>query len=103
MDYPAMGRRIRQLRKQKRMTQAQLAATCGISTSFMGHIERGTRIASLETLVGIAGVLSVSLDGLVNGMDSRAIVSANTTAKMRMLNDIMRVLNEHVDEWLRIE
>lgn len=101
MDYKAMGRRIRQLRKQNRYTQADLAEKVGISTSFMGHIERGTRIASVETLVRLSDTLEVSLDALVTGLDTLPPASGNTTAKMRTLNDMMRVLNEHVDEWLR--
>ncbi len=101
LDYRAMGIRIRQLRKQAHLTQADLAKDVGISTSFMGHIERGTRIASLETLVGLGDELEVSLDALVTGLDRGPVDSANTTAKMRVLNDVMRVLNEHADEWYR--
>lgn len=47
-------------RKAKHLTQEQLAEKVGISSSFMGHIERGTRIASIDTLVSICNVLSVS-------------------------------------------
>ena len=47
LDYQAIGKRIRVLRKQNHMTQAELAEKVGISTSFIGHIELGTRIASL--------------------------------------------------------
>ena len=101
MDYKAMGRRIRQLRKQERLTQAELAEKVGISTSFMGHIERGTRIASVETLVHLSDTLKVSLDSIVNGIDVIPPVSVGATAKMRTLNDMMRVLNEHSDEWLK--
>ena len=103
LDYQAMGGRIRQLRKQKRMTQAELAEKVRISTSFMGHIERGTRIASLETLVNLSDALEVSLDALVTGMDTMSAPSANTTSRMRVLNDVMRILNEHASEWLRDE
>lgn len=102
VDYESMGKRIRGLRKQQGLTQAELAQKVGISTSFMGHIERGTRIASLETLVGLSRTLEISLDAMVTGIDAAlAIPSGNTTAKMRMLNDVMRVLNEHSSEWLR--
>ena len=59
MDYEAMGARIRALRKRNGLTQAQLAEAVHISTSFMGHIERGTRIASLDTLVRLSQVLDV--------------------------------------------
>lgn len=103
LDYRAMGSRVRQLRKQNQLTQAELAKRVGISTSFLGHIERGTRIASLETLVGLSDMLDVSLDAIVIGMDTGPVMSGNTTAKMRVLNDVMRVLNEHSDEWLHEE
>ena len=103
MDYKAMGTRIRQLRKQNHMTQAALGEKVGMSTSFIGHIERGTRIASLETLVRLSDVLNVSLDVLVLGGDTRPALSGTTASKMRMLNDVMRVLNDHSDEWLRDE
>lgn len=102
MDYIAMGRRIRELRKRAKMTQADLAKICGISTSFCGHIERGTRIASIETLVAIARKLNATTDYLLLGnMNMGSVGGENQTAKMRILNDIMRVLNTYADDWLR--
>lgn len=97
MDYAAMGARIRAYRKQCGMTQAMLADSVGISTSFIGHIERGTRITSLETVVGLSQILDVSLDAIVRGDD------ANASYKVRVLNDVMRILDEHSNEWLREE
>ena len=55
MDYIDLGLKIRQLRRQKSMTQEQLAEMAGISPSFLGHIERGTRVASVDTLVASSG------------------------------------------------
>lgn len=65
IEYRSMGKRIRAFRTANDMTQGDLAAACGISTSFMGHIERGSRIASLETLVKIADVFHESVDVLL--------------------------------------
>ena len=104
MDYDAMGKRIRARRKQRGLTQAALAESIGISTSFIGHIERGTRITSLETLVRLTQVLEVSLDALVLGPEHETRSAApQTSYKMRVLNDVLRVLNEHSREWLREE
>ncbi|MDR0928764.1 MAG: helix-turn-helix domain-containing protein [Oscillospiraceae bacterium] len=103
MDYEAMGKRIRQFRKKQGYTQAVLADKVGISTSFMGHIERGTRIASLDTLVHLCEVLGVSLDTLVSGGQVNPINAETTPYKVRILNDVMRVLSEHTSEWLREE
>ena len=67
LDYIAIGDRIRKYREQSRMTQEQLSESCSLSTGYIGHLERGTRSPSLETLVKISQILRVSLDDLVFG------------------------------------
>lgn len=58
MNYVDFGRRVKHLRKQQGITQKGLAIKVGISASFLGHIERGTRVASLETLVKLCHTLN---------------------------------------------
>lgn len=60
MDYQDLGRRVRTIRRQMGFTQEELAEKLGISPSFLGHIERGSRTASLETLVGLCNELCIS-------------------------------------------
>ena len=67
LDYIAIGDRIRKYRELSRMTQEQLSESCSLSTGYIGHLERGTRAPSLETLVKISQILRVSLDDLVFG------------------------------------
>ena len=62
-----IGDRIRKYRELSRMTQEQLSESCSLSTGYIGHLERGTRSPSLETLVKISQILRVSLDDLVFG------------------------------------
>lgn len=57
MDYIDLGRRVKDLRRKKHMTQEELSEKIDVSASFLGHIERGTRIASLETLVKLCQAL----------------------------------------------
>ena len=68
LDYGKMGMRIRQVRKAKGWSQDDLAKKCGISMSFLGHIERGTRIMSLETFVSLCGALDTNADELLWGV-----------------------------------
>ena len=49
------------------MTQEKLSELCGLSTGYVGNLERGTRTPSLETLAKLCEVLNVSLDELVFG------------------------------------
>ena len=64
INYMALGDRIRIARKSKRLSQEKLGEICQISTAHVGHIERGTRIPSLETLYRISKELNVSMDYL---------------------------------------
>ena len=68
LDYGKMGMRIRQVRKAKGWSQSELAAKCGISMSFLGHIERGSRIMSMETFANICGALDAGADELLFGV-----------------------------------
>ena len=68
LDYSAMGKRIRQVRKVKGWSQDELARKAGISMSFLGHIERGSRIMSLETFVSICSALGAGADELLWGV-----------------------------------
>lgn len=60
MDYQDLGRRVRNVRQHAGLTQEMLAEKVGISASFLGHIERGTRAASLETFVALCNELCIS-------------------------------------------
>jgi transcriptional regulator with XRE-family HTH domain len=59
-----LGRRIRELRKQRRLTQEQLAKRSGVHTQFVGAIERGTANPTLKVLGKIAAALDASLADL---------------------------------------
>ena len=67
MDYINMGMRIRHARKAKGWSQGELAKQCGISMSFLGHIERGTRIMSLDTFHNVCVALDADAGELLWG------------------------------------
>lgn len=53
------GRRIRQLRKAKGLTQEQLAGKAGLDAKYYGSLERGERNATLTSLEKVASALGV--------------------------------------------
>jgi DNA-binding XRE family transcriptional regulator len=58
MDRKALGARVARLRKEKGMTQAELAAKVGRSTSWVGQVERGVRkLDRLSVLQGLGRAL----------------------------------------------
>lgn len=44
-----LGRRVKELRKRKALTQEQLAERAGLDVKFVGSIERGTENPSIQT------------------------------------------------------
>ncbi len=75
LDYSRIGQRIRQARKARGWSQGVLAKKCGISVSFMGHIERGTRIMSMDTFAAISESLGARADELLWGIPEPAEAS----------------------------
>ena len=60
MDGKAVGRRIKEAREKRHLTQEELAARIDISPTHVSVIERGTKIPRLDTFVAIANALEVS-------------------------------------------
>lgn len=65
--YEQVSKNIKKYRKEKGMTQAQLAEAIGVSHEFIRRIEskKGKKTFSFETVWNISKVLNVSLDALV--------------------------------------
>lgn len=96
MDYAALGKRVRQYRRIARMTQETLSERIGISCSFLGHIERGTRKASLETLIALSNALEVSPDLLLQDSLSTALLSSRQSmaAEHLAIRELQRILSD---------
>jgi transcriptional regulator with XRE-family HTH domain len=58
------GKRLRQIRRQRKLTQEQLAEAVGISVVAVSNMERGVNGPSFETLEKLIEVLQVSADEL---------------------------------------
>lgn len=58
------GLRIQELRKQRGMTQEDLAYKVGVDRSYMGFIERGEKNATLDKIIKIAKALNISVKDL---------------------------------------
>lgn len=103
MDYKALGSRVRRQRRLMGLTQEALAEQIGISPSFLGHVERGTRKASLETLVALCNSLEISADALLaDSLSSSAYPIASTafTAQQRSaLAEIYRAIENTMADW----
>lgn len=63
----SVGERIKARRLELGWTQEDLCKKAAISTGFLSDVENGKRSIGAETLLGIARVLSLTLDYLMTG------------------------------------
>lgn len=57
-----IGKRIAELRKDKGLTQEQLAEKVGLDRTYIGYLEKGNRSPSVETANKIARALGVKIN-----------------------------------------
>ncbi len=62
----AFGKHLRKLRKERNLSQEQLAYDANIPISQIGRIERGEINTTLSTLYNLANTLEVSLSQLLD-------------------------------------
>ena len=62
MKLDAIGKNIRKFREIKKLRQEDLAEKTDLTTNYIGMIERGEKIPSLETFINILNSLGVSAD-----------------------------------------
>lgn len=92
-DTYKSGKRIQELRKSRRMTQAQLAETLNISLDYLRKVEGGQRGCSVDLLIALSVEFDVSLDFLVLGKGDS---SAEARDKIQALIDDLTALKNDI-------
>ncbi len=98
LNFKDIGTRIRREREKLGLSREKFAEIVGLSTYYIGQIERGDRNMSLETLFRISESLNVSTDYILKGhiqymenILSLEAVESNYKEEMDM--DIKELLN----------
>ena len=65
MNRLTMGDRVKEARKNQNLTQEQLAECLDVSVEFVGQIERGLKMPSMQVFIRLIEVLNVSADYLL--------------------------------------
>lgn len=67
LDFKEIGSRIRIQREKVGLSRERFAEIVGLSTYYIGQIERGDRNMSLDTLYKISETLNISMDYIIKG------------------------------------
>ncbi len=84
-DPNEIGQRIREARKQRGLTQDQLADVVGVSRSAVAQWETGRAGQVTGNLARIADVLGVGVEHLTHGRNKYAAAEANTGDELALL------------------
>lgn len=90
VQYNSIGKNIRRFRTEKKMRQEDLAERAGLSTNYIGMVERGEKIPSLESSIGIVNALGVSADMILAD-----VLDTGYEIKHSLLNDKLKSLSKH--------
>jgi len=89
--FYTLGKRISTLRKQKKMSQEELAERCEKMVNTISNVERGLSNPRLETLVAIAQALDVSMADLFS---ENIPISDGRVVSDKLLEIVMCLKNE---------
>jgi transcriptional regulator with XRE-family HTH domain len=100
-----LGQRVRELRKQRGLSQERLGQGSSLSGKFIGEVERGEKSISIDSLFKVSVTLGVPLGQLTNVSSRRAappsqdaekifalVSGRHPTAKLRRAYNMLRTM-----------
>jgi transcriptional regulator with XRE-family HTH domain len=93
LNADSIGKNIRKYRISKSMRQEDLAEKTNLSSNYIGMIERGEKMPSLETFVSILNALEISSDMVLADVLENGYVIKNS-----ILNDKLTKLSNNERE-----
>ena len=106
INYSEIGNKIKQKRRELGYSQEELAEICGISASYIGHIERGSKKMSIPIAVSIAHALQLSLDYFLDASDEandtllsvQSLLKQGTPSQADTLLKTIKILSENINK-----
>jgi len=94
-----VGRKIRELRKEHRLTQVELAARLGIQQSDLSRMEKGEYRVSLDTLFRILAEFKMSIGEFYEGVAQESITPRDVRL-IQTFNSLRDDAQREVEEFI---
>jgi transcriptional regulator with XRE-family HTH domain len=86
----SLGKRLRALRKEQRLTLVQLGQQVGLSASYLSQIERGVAMPSLARLTAVASALDVEVRYFFeDAASSPCVIRSNQGKRLDSTTDVI--------------
>jgi transcriptional regulator with XRE-family HTH domain len=89
----SFGKRLRDLRQSKKISQTDLGTKIGVKQSMITKYEHGESMPSIEMMISIAKELDVSIDYLVGASAKKDNFDPDNTDIMRTVNLVRPKIN----------
>lgn len=101
MDAKQIGERIRQHRKNKKITQTQLGAGIGVGKVAIVNYESGKiKVIPFEKRAKMSSVLNIPVSELLYDNEKMACISTNEAVDELRENRLIKAVNAELEEWL---
>lgn len=87
MDKKIIGKKIREYRKRRNLTQEALGERAGLHYTYIGQVERGEKDPSFKSLTDIAEALEINVDRLLINYELNSEVKSIITDISNLLVD----------------
>lgn len=98
INYEELGKKIKNLRLEKGLTQENLAEYVGCNTSHISNIENSYTKLSLNVLLAVANALNVSVDYLL----ADQLNSTSTILSQEIINKINKCDDKDKEKIIQI-
>ena len=78
MELETIGKNIKKYRIEKKLRQEDLAEKTDLSANYIGMVERGEKIPSLETFISILNALEISADMVLADVIKQGYIVKNS-------------------------
>lgn len=96
MNQEKIGKFISELRKEKNMTQEQLAEKVGVTDKSISRWENGNTMPDISILVQLSEILNTTLPELING---RKMTKDELLAQKETINNLIKLETENQVEY----
>ena len=87
------SQRLKKLRADKHLTQAQVAKRVGVTASMVSSYETDIRLPSYEVMMRLADLFGVSVDYLLGREEKRLLdISGLSDAEAAVVSDMVNIL-----------
>ena len=96
VDFKLIGDRIKQIRKEKKISQEKLAEQLDVSIAYLSRVERGSSEINLKRIFDIATMLDVPVTYLIQGVSCKEKnylnkVQNNSRNRFKIMKNIVNI------------